>query len=91
MPVKFIAVMRQEVTWQKPKPVHVQLYRETFDQEEIDGLVAFHASPAGQAFVDKMPVVLQESMAISQSLMQPLFPKMTAAMQEAMTEAKIQE
>lgn len=58
---------------------------------EIDGLIAFYASPAGQAFINKMPVVLQKSMAISQSLMQSLMPKMSAAMKEAMTEAKIQK
>lgn len=89
VPTKFMAVMREEVTWEKLKPLYVQLYRETFEQEEIDGLIAFYASPSGQAFVNKMPVVLQKSMAISQSLMQSLIPKMTAAMKEAMTEAKI--
>ncbi|HET7868584.1 MAG TPA: DUF2059 domain-containing protein [Burkholderiaceae bacterium] len=89
VPVKFAAFMREEVSWQKLKPAYVQLYRETFEQEEIDGLIAFYASPTGQAFVNKMPVVMQKSMAISQSLMQSLLPKMTAAIKEAITEAKI--
>ena len=89
VPTKFVAVMREEMNWQKMKPLYVQVYRDTFEQEEVDGLLAFYASPAGQAFVNKMPIVMQKSMALSQSLMQSLIPKMTAAMKDAMTEAKV--
>lgn len=89
MPGKFIAVMREEFNWARMKPLYVQLYRDTFDQEEIDGLVAFYRSPAGQAFVDKMPVVMQKSIALTQAQMQTFLPKMKAAMDEAMAEAKI--
>ena len=89
LPAKFVAVMRDEMNWQKIKPLYVQLYRDTFEQEEIDGMLAFYASTAGQALVNKMPVVMQKSMALSQTLMQSVIPKMTAAMEDAMTEAKI--
>jgi hypothetical protein len=89
VPARFVAVMREEMNWQKMKPLYVQLYRETFEQEEVDGLLVFYASPAGRAFVNKMPIVMQKSMALSQSLMQSVIPKMTAAMKDAMTEAKI--
>jgi len=86
---RFAAVMREDMSWQKMRPLYVQLYRDSFDQEEIDGMLAFYASPAGLAVVNKMPVVMQKSMALSQSLMQSFIPKMTAAMKDAMTEAKI--
>ena len=89
VPAKFVVVMREEMNWQKMKPLFVQLYRDTFEQEEIDGLLVFYASLAGQAYVNKMPVVLQKSIALSQSLMQSIIPKMAAAMKEAMAEAKI--
>src|SRR5713226_1435804 len=42
VPGKFVAVMKSELTWDKLKPQYVQLYLETFDQEEIDGLLAFY-------------------------------------------------
>jgi hypothetical protein len=86
---RFGAVMREDMSWQKMRPLYVQLYRETFDQEEIDGMLTFYASPAGLAVVNKMPMVMQKSVALSQSLMRSLIPKMTAAMKDAMTEAKI--
>ena len=89
VPAKFVAVMREEMSWQKMKPLYVQLYRETFEQEEVDGMLTFYASPAGVALINKMPVVMQKSLALSQSLLQSVLPKMKVAMEEAMREAKI--
>jgi hypothetical protein len=89
VPPKFVAVMQEEMSWQKMKPLYVQVYRETFEQEEVDGLIAFYESPAGKAMLEKMPTVVQKSIAITQPLMQSLLPKMKAAMAEAMAEAKL--
>jgi uncharacterized protein len=61
------AMLREEMTWDKLRPVYVQIYQESFTQEEIDGLIAFYESPAGFAFVEKMPFVMQKSMSIMQS------------------------
>lgn len=88
MPARFVVLMREEMSWQKLKPLYVQLYRDTFEQEEIDGLLAFYAGPVGQAYLDKMPVVMQKSMALSQSLMESVLPRMMAAVKDAMAEAK---
>ena len=85
---KFIQVMREEMTWDKLRPLYVQIYQESFTQEEIDGLIAFYESPAGVAFVEKMPVVMQKSMSIMQSRMAAMMEKMKAAMKEAIAEPK---
>jgi hypothetical protein len=89
VPGRFVAVMKSEFTWAKLKPQYVQLYLETFDQEEVDGLLAFYRSAAGQAFINKMPTVMQKSMAIAQSQMQTLLPKMQAAIEQAVSDAKL--
>ena len=89
VPVRFVAVMKEELAWAKLKPQFVQLYRDTFEQEEIDGLIAFYGSPAGQALIHKMPVVMQKSMAMMQSMMQSISPKMMAAVKEALAQAKL--
>ena len=85
---KFVQVLREELTWDKLRPLYVQIYQETFTQEEIDGLIAFYNSPAGVAFVEKMPVVMQKSMSITQSRLGPMMEKMKAAMQQAIAEAR---
>jgi hypothetical protein len=85
---KFAQVMREEMTWDKLRPLYVQIYQESFTQEEIDGLIAFYESPAGVAYIEKMPVVMQKSMSIMQSRMAPMMEKMKAAMKEAIAETK---
>lgn len=91
VPGKFLLAIKEETNWTKMKPAYVQLYRETFEQEEIDGLIAFYTSPTGQAFIKKMPIVMQKSIALSQAQMQLLFPKMEAVIKEAMREAKVEK
>lgn len=86
---KFVQLMREEFNWAMLKPMYVQIYKESFDQEDIDGLNDFYDSKAGRAYVDKMPVVMRKSMVVVQERMAPLVGKMTAAMQAATEEAKL--
>ena len=85
---KTMALLREEISWAKMRPMYIQIYRETFTQEELEGMIAFYESPAGQAFVVKMPTVIQKSMAYSQAQMQAFMPKVKSIMEEAAAEAK---
>ncbi len=87
-PKRFAEVMRQEFSWATVKDIYVQIYRESFTEEEVQGLIAFYVSPAGQAYVNKMPQVMQRSMFVMQQRMQPLMAKMKEAMQKAVEDAK---
>lgn len=87
-PKRFVAVMREELSWAQLKPMYVQIYRDNFTQEEINGLIAFYDSPAGRAFVTKMPVVMQQSMSAMQTRIKPFAEKMRAAVQQAIAESK---
>ncbi len=87
-PGKLTALVRDELSWDKLKPIYIQVYVETFEQAEVDGLIAFYRSPVGQSFVNKMPVVMQKSMAITQQRMQAFGPRMEAAMAELMEQIK---
>ncbi|MBA3592658.1 MAG: DUF2059 domain-containing protein [Polaromonas sp.] len=87
-PAKFIQVMREEMNWPRMRPIYIQIYQESFTQEEINGLIAFYQSPAGEAFVRKMPVVMEKSMSIMQVRMAPMMEKMKAIMAQSIAEAK---
>jgi hypothetical protein len=89
LPARFTALVRQEMSWPKMKPQYVQIYQESFSQEEIDGLIAFYESPAGQAAIAKMPLVMQKSMNLVQQQMQTLMPLMQKMIDDAKKEAKI--
>jgi len=90
-PAKFAAVMREEMGWDRMKPQLLDIYRDVFTQEEVEGQIAFYRSPAGQAMLDKMPQVMQKVMAMSQQQARSLVPRIQAAMQEALAEAKAAE
>jgi hypothetical protein len=87
-PAEFAAVMREEFSWAKLQPLYVGIYRESFTQDEIDGMLAFYATPAGRAVIDKMPQVMARSMQLMQVMAAPVTEKMRAAMQRAIEKAQ---
>jgi hypothetical protein len=81
-PEKVITLARKDFGWNTYKPKILQMYRDVFSQEEIDGLVAFYSSPAGLAYTNKMPRVMQQSMQLMQSMMQAMAPKVRALVEQ---------
>jgi len=88
MPAKFAAVMRDELSWDNMRPIYVKLYAENFTEEEVQGFIAFYRTPVGLAMVNKMPQVMQQSMAITQGRMGPMMERLKAVMQQAMADVE---
>lgn len=88
-PRRISEVIRTELSWQRIQPMQMAVYRETFDQAEVDGLIAFYSSPVGRSLVDKMPMVNQKLMSATQSYMLEVMPKLKAAMDQILLEARI--
>lgn len=88
-PQRMSEVIRSELSWAKMEPMQVSVYRETFEQPEIDGLIEFYRSPVGQAFVNKMPTVTQKGAVAMQGYMQQVMPRIKAAMDEILKEARL--
>jgi hypothetical protein len=86
---KNLESMRKELTWSNFKPMFVQIYKETYDQEEIDGLNTFFSTKAGQTYINKMPVAMQKSMAVVRQRMGPMMSKIGEALKAALAEAKV--
>lgn len=91
LPAKVSKVVREELSWSSLKPMYVQIYRESFTQQEVDGLIAFYKSPAGVAMTNKMPLVMQQSTTLVQQRLVPLMEKMQEAVQQSLQEAGIVE
>ena len=85
-PAKFAKLMGEEMSWPQMEPDVVRIYQESFDQAEIDGLIAFYESPTGKSMVQKMPLVMAKSAEMSQRQMQRLMPKMKALMEDTRAE-----
>ena len=86
---KFAELLREELSWERVKPMYIQLYRNTYEQEEVDSLIQFYQSPVGQTFISKMPVLTQKTVSMTQAQLQSLLPRIMAATAAAMSEARI--
>lgn len=76
------ALMREELTWAKFEPLYIQIYQASLTQEEVDGIVAFYKTSAGQALVKKMPMIMQKTMTAMPAIMGPIMQKIQPLAQE---------
>jgi hypothetical protein len=91
MKTKMVSLLKKEYGWELLEPKFMQIYRDSFTQEEVDGMIVFYQSPSGQAVIKKMPVVMQQAITMSQSMIQALAPKMQKIQQEFTAEMKAAE
>ncbi|MGA7156456.1 MAG: DUF2059 domain-containing protein [Acidobacteriaceae bacterium] len=72
--------------WTVLEPAYLKLYVDTFTDAELDGMLAFYKSPAGQAMLTKTPQLSAGVMQIVHGQMNDLQPRMQA-MQELYVKA----
>jgi hypothetical protein len=84
-------IMREEMNWNTLKPMFMRIYGDSFTQEELVGVLDFYKTPAGQAMINKMPLVMQKSMAEMQQRMGPMMQRISVAAKEAIDEAKARQ
>jgi hypothetical protein len=61
MHAKMSTVVGQVLDWNSMLPIFMRTYRESFTQDELDGMTAFYKTPAGQAVVKKMQQIQRET------------------------------
>jgi len=59
-----------------------KLYAEVFTEKELEGMVQFYKSEAGQALLKKMPEMLQKVMVMVEEMAKDLQPKIERIIQE---------
>jgi uncharacterized protein len=79
---KVVATTQAEMTFDKWKPMYIDIYSRNFSQEDVNGLIAFYESAAGKAFVEKMPVVMQSIMGEMPKRLAPMMQEMQKAAEE---------
>ena len=83
-----VGLMKELLDWKKLEPMYVRIYQKSFSQQEVDGMIAFYKTPAGQAVIGKMPAVMQNTMDEMQQMMGPVMQKMQRMQQDVVTEMK---
>jgi uncharacterized protein len=68
------------------EPIFVKVYADTFSQAEIDSLIGFYSSPAGQAIVAKLPLAAQNAMTATQQAMMSVMPQVQQIAKDTATQ-----
>lgn len=73
---RMLALVQGELAWEKRESRNLRLYQETFTEEEIADMLTFYKTPAGQAVIQKMPVLMQKTMVDIQKTIVEMAPQM---------------
>jgi uncharacterized protein len=85
---EMMAALKEMLDWNKLEPLYVRVYQKSFTQSEVDGMIAFYKTPAGQAVINKMPVVMQSTMNEMQQMMGPMMQRLQKMQQDVVAEMK---
>lgn len=79
---KIMAIVHNEMAWNKLEPLYIRLYKETFTEEEVVGMLSFYETPAGKALLSKMPALLQNAMTECRNMMSASLPRIAKIEEE---------
>ena len=91
MKSRMVDLIQGALTWEKLEPRYMSLYRDTFSEEEVEGMLAFYRTPAGQAVINKMPVLVQKSIQETQKMISDMTPQMRQIMEQYVTEMESED
>ena len=83
---KLVIIYKEEFNWNKLKDDFIDIYVRTYSEQELLAISEFYKTSAGRKFIQKMPQLIQESMAVSQKNVQPLMKKMQKLTEEMSAE-----
>lgn len=75
-------LVREEMSWSKLEGPMIALYGNVFSEAELQDIIAFYQSDAGQKMLKRQPELMQGTMVMMQEQMQNLMPKMKALMEK---------
>jgi len=78
-----MGLMKEQLGWDVLQPMMLEIYRKSLTQEDVDGMLKFYRSRAGQALIAKMPAIMQNTMAAMQEQMKTMMPKVRQLIHES--------
>ncbi|ARU56708.1 hypothetical protein OLMES_2658 [Oleiphilus messinensis] len=83
---KVFSAMTETMNWEKLKEPMIDIYLKHYTEKEVQDMLTFYHSETGRSMVEKMPVVMADSMKISQGMMTSFLPKVQSMAHELRTE-----
>lgn len=79
---KMTTLLTNTISWEKLKPAYLDLYASVYSESDVDGMVAFYRSSAGQHMIDKTPELLTASQKIVMDRMVAVQPQLQDMMKD---------
>jgi hypothetical protein len=83
-------LVAREMQWQEIKNDYIGLYTDAFTEQELHQLIQFYSTPLGRKVVEKMPVLMEQSMQLGQKKMMNIMPEIQALSEEMIQEIQKQ-
>ena len=83
-------LVAREMQWQEIKNDYIGLYTDTFTEQELHQLIQFYSTPLGHKVIEKMPVLMEQSMRLGQKKMRKIMPEIQALSEEMIQETQKQ-
>jgi hypothetical protein len=88
---EMMSIFKEALDWSKLEAMYVRVYQKSFTQSEIDNLIAMYQTPGGQTLLNKMPIVLQNTMTEMQQIMRPMVERIQKMQQEVLAEIRAEQ
>lgn len=88
---RYISLMREEMSWDKMKGPVIEVYQKNLTEKEVQDMLVFYKSETGQSMIKKMPLIMKDSMAITQSLLKDFYPKLQTLAEQFKEELKAEK
>src|SRR5262249_38977411 len=85
------SMLKEILDWHKLEPMYIRVYQKSFTQKEVDDLIAMYKTPGAQALINKMPIVVQNTMTEMQPMMQPVLLKMQRTQQQVLAQIQAEK
>ena len=83
---KMFTLLREELNWDKMEEPTRAIYLKHYTEQELRDIVAFYKTESGKSMVTKMPLIVQDSMMMTQALMKDFIPKLQKLREELVKE-----
>jgi len=83
-------LVAREMQWQEIKNDYIGLYTDAFTEQELHQLIQFYSTPLGHKVIEKMPVLMEQSMQLGQKKMMNIMPEIQALSEEMIQEIQKQ-
>jgi uncharacterized protein len=85
---KIVAAYNETFGFESMQLILIRVYQATYTQDEVDGLIAFYKTTAGQALINKSPLLMQNLMGEMQAAMRPVMQRIGQIKNQADQELK---